>query len=173
MHTRTGPQPLTSPSLYCSGRSGLSSLSTDKLITCHRGRTGRSSATSSTQREAIHAHGQIGSNQKSTGVNSCSGMSLLAVGGKRGAAGHGACAPFGDNRPALGDIPPGCDDPQSPEIPGPTLRRPLTMRLETERRDHHVASNLTRDEAHDRARLLDVRSYHVDLDLTGGEPTFT
>jgi aminopeptidase N len=36
-----------------------------------------------------------------------------------------------------------------------------------------VASNLTRDEAHDRSRLLDVRSYHVELDLTGDEATFT
>jgi aminopeptidase N len=35
-----------------------------------------------------------------------------------------------------------------------------------------VASNLTRDEAHDRAGLLHVRSYHVALDLTGGESTF-
>ncbi|WP_153457153.1 aminopeptidase N [Streptomyces smaragdinus] len=31
---------------------------------------------------------------------------------------------------------------------------------------------LTRDEAQTRARLLDVRSYHVDLDLTRGEDTF-
>ena len=36
-----------------------------------------------------------------------------------------------------------------------------------------MASNLTRDEAHDRAGLLKVRSYHVELDLTGAEPTFT
>jgi aminopeptidase N len=36
-----------------------------------------------------------------------------------------------------------------------------------------VASNLTRGEARDRARLLDVRSYRVELDLTGGETTFT
>jgi aminopeptidase N len=36
-----------------------------------------------------------------------------------------------------------------------------------------VASNLTRDEARQRARLLDVGSYQVDLDLTGGETTFT
>jgi aminopeptidase N len=36
-----------------------------------------------------------------------------------------------------------------------------------------LASNLTRDEAHDRARLLDVGSYQVELDLTGGETTFT
>ena len=36
-----------------------------------------------------------------------------------------------------------------------------------------MASNLTRDEAHDRAGLLDVRAYHVELDLTGGESTFT
>ncbi len=36
-----------------------------------------------------------------------------------------------------------------------------------------MARNLTRDEARDRARLLDVRAYHVELDLTGGERTFT
>jgi aminopeptidase N len=36
-----------------------------------------------------------------------------------------------------------------------------------------LASTLTRDEARDRARLLDVHSYRVELDLTGGETTFT
>jgi aminopeptidase N len=35
-----------------------------------------------------------------------------------------------------------------------------------------MASNLTRDEARERARLLTVQSYRVDLDLTGGELTF-
>jgi aminopeptidase N len=35
-----------------------------------------------------------------------------------------------------------------------------------------VASNLTRDEARERARLLDVESYHIELDLTGGDITF-
>jgi aminopeptidase N len=35
-----------------------------------------------------------------------------------------------------------------------------------------MASNLTRDEARDRARLLNVESYQVDLDLTGDEETF-
>jgi aminopeptidase N len=35
-----------------------------------------------------------------------------------------------------------------------------------------VASNLTRDEAAERARLLRVESYQVELDLTGGETTF-
>jgi aminopeptidase N len=35
-----------------------------------------------------------------------------------------------------------------------------------------VASNLTRDEARERARLLDVESYRVELDLTGGDVTF-
>ena len=35
-----------------------------------------------------------------------------------------------------------------------------------------MASNLTRDEARERARLLDVESYRVDLDLTGGDVTF-
>jgi aminopeptidase N len=36
-----------------------------------------------------------------------------------------------------------------------------------------LASTLTRDEARDRARLLDVHSYRVDLDLTRGDKTFT
>jgi aminopeptidase N len=35
-----------------------------------------------------------------------------------------------------------------------------------------VASNLTRDEARDRAELLRVESYQVDLDLTGSDATF-
>ncbi|HEX5190274.1 MAG TPA: aminopeptidase N [Streptosporangiaceae bacterium] len=35
-----------------------------------------------------------------------------------------------------------------------------------------MTSNLTRDEATERARLLRVESYRVDLDLTGGELTF-
>jgi aminopeptidase N len=36
-----------------------------------------------------------------------------------------------------------------------------------------VANNLTRDEARERARLLSVAGYRVELDLTGGETTFT
>jgi len=35
-----------------------------------------------------------------------------------------------------------------------------------------VPSKLTRDEARERARLLDVSSYHVELDLTGGDGGF-
>ncbi len=35
-----------------------------------------------------------------------------------------------------------------------------------------MTSNLTRDEARERARLLDVESYRVELDLTGGDSTF-
>jgi aminopeptidase N len=35
-----------------------------------------------------------------------------------------------------------------------------------------VAFNLTREEARERARLLDVASYRIELDLTGGEATF-
>ncbi|MFC0865291.1 aminopeptidase N [Sphaerimonospora cavernae] len=35
-----------------------------------------------------------------------------------------------------------------------------------------MAGNLTRDEARERARLLDVRSYQVELDLTEGEERF-
>ena len=36
-----------------------------------------------------------------------------------------------------------------------------------------MTNNLTRDEAHGRARLLEVASYQVELDLTGGEETFS
>src|SRR6266536_4732940 len=43
-----------------------------------------------------------------------------------------------------------------------------------ERRDTNtVAGNLTRNEARERARLLTVDSYAVDLDLTAGEERFT
>ncbi len=35
-----------------------------------------------------------------------------------------------------------------------------------------MANNLTRDEARDRRQLLEVSSYQVELDLTGGEETF-
>ncbi len=35
-----------------------------------------------------------------------------------------------------------------------------------------MANNLTRDEARDRRQLLEVISYQVELDLTGGEETF-
>jgi aminopeptidase N len=61
--------------------------------------------------------------------------------------------------------------------PAATTAAADTQRLggvrEPERRDHDVASTLTRDEARDRARLLDVHSYRVELDFTGGETTFT
>jgi aminopeptidase N len=35
-----------------------------------------------------------------------------------------------------------------------------------------VASNLTRNEARDRARLIEIESYRIELDLTGGETRF-
>ncbi len=35
-----------------------------------------------------------------------------------------------------------------------------------------MANNLTREEARDRRQLLDIRSYQVELDLTGGDDTF-
>ena len=37
---------------------------------------------------------------------------------------------------------------------------------------HNVASNLTRNEARDRAQLLEIESYRIELDLTGGKTTF-
>ena len=35
-----------------------------------------------------------------------------------------------------------------------------------------MASNLTRNEARDRARLIEIESYRIELDLTGGETRF-
>jgi aminopeptidase N len=46
------------------------------------------------------------------------------------------------------------------------LRTPIREGITT------VASNLTRDEAGERGRLLDVESYRVELDLTRGERRF-
>jgi aminopeptidase N len=48
----------------------------------------------------------------------------------------------------------------------------MPERLKKQERDHQVAGNLTRDEARQRAQLIDVESYAVELDLTGGETTF-
>src|SRR3954454_13296229 len=64
MQTRTGPHAVSSIFRYSSGRS-RPSLSTARLITCQLVRTSRTCSTSCIQREAIHAHGQSGSNQKS------------------------------------------------------------------------------------------------------------
>src|SRR5690349_24798194 len=55
---------------------------------------------------------------------------------------------------------------------GPPLTGPCTHWPEMDERTTTVASNLTRDEAHDRARLIDVRAYRVDLDLTGDDKVF-
>src|ERR1700744_4465314 len=76
MQMRTGTHPVASSCLYSSDTS-LSLFSTDRLITCQCGVTGRTFSTSRIHREAIQAHGQIGSNQKSTTVFSCSDMHAL------------------------------------------------------------------------------------------------
>src|SRR5262249_62144701 len=60
----------------------------------------------------------------------------------------------------------------SPISPGRRMTRPYTPWLGTDEGTTTVASNLTRDEAHDRARLIDVRAYRVDLDLTGDDKVF-
>src|SRR5690242_15238985 len=57
--------------------------------------------------------------------------------------------------------------------PGRAPARPSRNGLEEDEGTISVASNLTRDEAHDRRRLVDVCSYHVDLDLTGDDDVFT
>src|SRR5215468_639554 len=56
--------------------------------------------------------------------------------------------------------------------PGPPMTRPGTLGWIWTKGTTSVASNLTRDEAHDRARLIDVRAYRVDLDLTGDDKVF-
>ena len=60
-----------------------------------------------------------------------------------------------------------------PGIPGTADKAIHTYGWEMDEGTTAVASNLTRDEAHDRARLIDVRSYHVDLDLTGDDKVFS
>ena len=61
---------------------------------------------------------------------------------------------------------------------GLSTRRPANTRgLSTRAGPEHtkgcqVAGNLTRDEARQRSELIDVQSYSVELDLTGGELTF-
>src|SRR5215471_3178016 len=81
-------------------------------------------------------------------------------------------APCADNRTALRAIPPGMRRFAEPGTPG-ALTRPSTAGAGNYEGTTAVASNLTRDEAHDRGRLVDVRSYHVDLDLTGDDQVFT
>src|ERR1035438_5800790 len=163
--------------------SSLPSFSTARLMTCQRISTGRTFSTSSIHREAIHAQGHRGSNQKSTTVGSCSAMALpllLMITGSS-ADDHGyrtsaGTACLGHNSP--GWVPLALTGPGAPafrwrrgkmpewSVPGRTPAGPR-------RKDHQVASDLTRDEARERARLLDVGSYRVEVDLTGGETTFT
>src|ERR1700680_5235451 len=140
-------------------------------MTCQRTSTGRTSSTSSIHREAIHAHGHRGSNQKSTTVGSCSAMMLLLPGTARcpipRASGTAASlGARGVNRACRTGIPPGPWEDAGTAEPGRT-------RDSRARKDQQLASNLTRDEARMRARLLDVGSYRVELDLTGGGATFT
>src|ERR1022692_2986904 len=157
--------------------SSLPSFSTARLMTCQRISTGRTFSTSSIHREAIHAQGHRGSNQKSTTVGSCSAMALpllLMITGSS-ADDHGyrtsaGTACLGHNSP--GWVPLALTGPGAPafrwrrgkmpewSVPGRTPAGPR-------RKDHQVASDLTRDEARERARLLDVGSYRVEVDLTG------
>ena len=64
MQTRTGPQASSIALRYSSGMS-RPSLRTARLMTCQLVRTSRTVSTSSIHRDAIQAHGQMGSNQKS------------------------------------------------------------------------------------------------------------
>ena len=55
-------------------------------------------------------------------------------------------------------------------IPGPSV--PAHRPGHHDEGNHPVTSNLTRDEAAVRSALITVASYHVDLDLTGGDEVF-
>src|SRR6266487_4353635 len=176
MHTRTGPQARAMNSLYRSDRSSLPSFRMARLMTCQRGWTGRTLVTSTTQREVIQAQGHCGSNQKSTGVGSCSATSSY-VGEKAGR--HGSRAAVTGN--SAGDSPRAVARCLQPARPPPHSARHdrirngwrgAAARSRIEEGHSAVTKNLTRDEAHDRAGLLDVVSYQVELDLTAGEETF-
>ncbi len=70
---RTGPHARSISCRYSSERS-LPWLSTARLITCQLKRTGRTCSTFSAQREASHAHGQLGSNQNAAVVTGVTGV---------------------------------------------------------------------------------------------------
>src|SRR5450755_1338583 len=148
--------------------SSLPSFSTARLITCQVTPTGRTCSTSSIQRDVIHAHGHSGSNQKSTGVGSCSAMGLLLV-----VAGPDQCWPVdqvsGAASRACPAAPPSACNRHAPDrIPPPAVGKCLSGRpdelrtaenVDTTHRGHgkgarHVANNLTREEARDRRQLL-------------------
>src|SRR5437667_4702896 len=176
MHTRTGPQARARNSLYRSGRFSLPSFSTARLMTCQRGCTGRTLVTSSNQREVIQAQGHSGSNQTSTGISSCSATSSSFKGKPAGR--RRACAAV--NREAAGHqqgaVTVACNGATLARIPRGMAG--FKSRAEPQhgagpRKDQTtVTNNLTRDEAHDRAALIQAVSYQVELDLTAGEETF-
>src|SRR5919112_583232 len=136
----------------------LSAFRYARLITWNDGSIGRTFSTSSSQRDDIHAHGHSGSNQKSTGVRSCSVLStvssvvwvmadLLVGGAGRARARVGRRRHLRNQGARFGYSPSRCEDAPMP------------------------GTNLTRDEARARAELLDVESYSVELDLDPASTT--
>src|SRR3954447_7184911 len=91
----------------------LSEFRYARLITWKEGAIGRILSTSSSQRELIHAHGQIGSNQKSTGVRSAESVICVLLCATSLTVGSNLHAPF--------VVPPdGCKDAS---MPGTNLTR--------------------------------------------------
>src|SRR4051794_33436712 len=103
----------------------------------------RTFSTSRIQREVIQAKGQRGSNQKSA----CEVVISIQTFTSRSGRGF-------------------------PLLETTNLRGGLNLRRD-ERMRPMPGTNLTRDEARTRARLLSVDSYTVDLDLTTSELTFS
>src|ERR1700760_134415 len=172
MQMRTGPHPVASSCLYSSDTS-LSLFSTDRLITCQCGVTGRTFSTSRIHREAIQAHGQIGSNQKSTTVFSDCCMRAPRDG--PAPEPRYAC----DNRRPVRLIPLSRSFGAGSFLPGPGGNQPamtwqdVKARTECDEGVAQVPDNLTQDEARSRASVITVSSYQVELDLTAGDTTFS
>src|SRR3954454_12113078 len=150
MLKRPGLQALSIAARELTG-SSRPSLSTARLMTCHRTSTGRTFSTSIIQREVIQAHGQIGSNQKSamsrsdTTQHPFEQWEMMRQPSHRSSDGASrGCAPPAPRGPPMAGSGAIHHHDDGGPVPG---------------------TNLTRDEAAERARLLDVGSYDVELDL--------
>src|SRR5699024_5944702 len=121
---------------------------------------GRTFSTSTSQREVIHAHGHAGSNHMSAWRVSCSAAACVIMCSLKSMVPSTSTLTIGCTfRPGAWQ-----DRSRTTTISGRRRRRPW--------KERGVAGNLTRDEARERARILDVDSYTVELDLTTGDETF-
>src|SRR5579875_3668280 len=144
-------------------------------MTCHDTSTGRTCSTSSIQREVIQAHGHSGSNQKSARARS----SLLCVIASpcRSHPGAGTASGGNDARMRGHSRCPDVPGRGAPGVPGVQGARSVRVSnhptFPSKEPCRKVpGTNLTREEAAERARLVSVSTYQVELDLTTGAETF-